>query len=70
MNINPQSNTDFTQVTCTVHFYYSSIKTAQKILSCDVREHKFIIYKVFLFFLLKIVLRNKTFCWMCLNVRI
>ncbi len=22
MNINPQSNTDFTQVTCTVHFYY------------------------------------------------
>ena len=23
VNINPQSNTDFTQVTCTVHFYYS-----------------------------------------------
>jgi hypothetical protein len=22
VNINPQSNTDFTQVTCTVHFYY------------------------------------------------
>jgi hypothetical protein len=24
VNINPQSNTDFTQVTCTVHFYYIS----------------------------------------------
>ncbi len=24
VNINPQSNTDFTQVTCTVHFYYRS----------------------------------------------
>ena len=24
VNINPQSNTDFTQVTCTVHFYYKS----------------------------------------------
>ncbi len=47
-----------------------SIKAALKILSCDVREHKFIICKVFYFFLLKIVLRNKTFCWMCLNVRI
>ena len=23
VNINPQSNTDFTQVTCTVHFYYN-----------------------------------------------
>ncbi len=23
VNINPQSNTDFTQVTCTVHYYYS-----------------------------------------------
>jgi hypothetical protein len=23
MNINPQSNTDFTQVMCTVHFYYT-----------------------------------------------
>jgi hypothetical protein len=27
VNINPQSNTDFTQVTCTVHFYYSSRQT-------------------------------------------
>jgi hypothetical protein len=26
VNINPQSNTDFTQVTCTVHFYYKFIK--------------------------------------------
>ena len=24
VNINPQSNTDFTQVTCTVHFYYNA----------------------------------------------
>ncbi len=27
MNINPQSNTDFTQVTCTVHFYYTRSDT-------------------------------------------
>jgi hypothetical protein len=26
VNINPQSNTDFTQVTCTVHFYYIGIE--------------------------------------------
>ena len=26
MNIIPQSNTDFTQVTCTVHFYYRIVK--------------------------------------------
>jgi hypothetical protein len=25
VNINPQSNTDFTQVTCTVHFYYKEL---------------------------------------------
>ncbi len=27
MNINPQSNTDFTQVTCTIHFYYMKIQS-------------------------------------------
>ncbi len=40
MNINPQSNTDFTQVTCTVHFYYTSTYQSNVfLLSISLKQH-------------------------------
>ncbi len=43
MNINPQSNTDFTQVTCTVNFYYRTKTGIQMQSWPDVCLHKNVI---------------------------
>jgi hypothetical protein len=38
VNINPQSNTDFTQVTCTVHFYYNFVLHYDKIVLFKIKN--------------------------------
>ena len=42
MNINPQSNTDFTQVTCTVHFYYNGDQRNQIVKPLRYLRYKFL----------------------------
>ena len=42
VNINPQSNTDFTQVTCTVHFYYNGDQQNQIVKPLRYLRYKFL----------------------------
>jgi hypothetical protein len=42
VNINPQSNTDFTQVTCTVHFYYNGDQRNQIVKPQRYLRYKFL----------------------------
>jgi hypothetical protein len=42
VNINPQSNTDFTQVTCTVHFYYNGDQRNQIVKPLRYLRYKFL----------------------------
>jgi hypothetical protein len=42
VNINPQSNTDFTQVTCTVNFYYNGDQRNQIVKPLRYLRYKFL----------------------------
>ena len=44
VNINPQSNTDFTQVTCTVHFYYNFSISRPNELLYQIQPEHYLIY--------------------------